>query len=239
GVAYLHGKTVRERAMALIEIAHPDFRSELRSAAVGRKLVPVSWELPTEATRYPSELEDGLEMVGAWGKSQYRIRPLRSSDADRLMEFFYSHEPDTVFDRYRYFKRQLHRDEALRLCTLDYNRRFAFGVFDASSRGDHLVAVARYRTDDRTKEAEIAVVVHEQHRRRGLATNVLRRLERQARRVGIVGFYGEVDPANVEAMAFLQDLGYELALDGVTQFYRAVHRFVGNGTSGRGNPAVS
>ena len=29
GVAYLHGKSIRERAKALIEIAHPDFRSEL------------------------------------------------------------------------------------------------------------------------------------------------------------------------------------------------------------------
>lgn len=30
GVAYLHGKSIRERAQALIEIAHPDFRKELQ-----------------------------------------------------------------------------------------------------------------------------------------------------------------------------------------------------------------
>ena len=29
GIAYLHGKSIRERAKSLIEIAHPDFRSEL------------------------------------------------------------------------------------------------------------------------------------------------------------------------------------------------------------------
>ena len=29
GVAYLHGKSIRERAKALIEIAHPQFREEL------------------------------------------------------------------------------------------------------------------------------------------------------------------------------------------------------------------
>ncbi|MGB8772626.1 MAG: acetyl-CoA hydrolase/transferase C-terminal domain-containing protein, partial [Terriglobales bacterium] len=29
GVAYLHGKTIRQRAQALIEVAHPDFREEL------------------------------------------------------------------------------------------------------------------------------------------------------------------------------------------------------------------
>jgi acyl-CoA hydrolase len=32
GVAYLHGKTLRQRAEALIEIAHPDFRARLEEA---------------------------------------------------------------------------------------------------------------------------------------------------------------------------------------------------------------
>jgi acyl-CoA hydrolase len=33
GVAWLHGKTIRQRAQALIAIAHPDFRDELGCAA--------------------------------------------------------------------------------------------------------------------------------------------------------------------------------------------------------------
>ncbi len=33
GVAELRGRTMRERAEALAEIAHPDFRAELRAAA--------------------------------------------------------------------------------------------------------------------------------------------------------------------------------------------------------------
>jgi acyl-CoA hydrolase len=33
GVAYLHGKSVQERAMALISIAHPDFREDLKCQA--------------------------------------------------------------------------------------------------------------------------------------------------------------------------------------------------------------
>jgi acyl-CoA hydrolase len=32
GAVNLHGKTLRERGEALISIAHPDFRSELRKA---------------------------------------------------------------------------------------------------------------------------------------------------------------------------------------------------------------
>lgn len=40
GVAYLHGKNLRERAEALIRIAHPAFREELTRAARERKLLP-------------------------------------------------------------------------------------------------------------------------------------------------------------------------------------------------------
>lgn len=40
GVAYLHGKSIRERAISLIRIAHPDFRPELLDAARQRKLIP-------------------------------------------------------------------------------------------------------------------------------------------------------------------------------------------------------
>jgi len=33
GVAELRGRTLRERAVALAEVAHPDFRDEMRDAA--------------------------------------------------------------------------------------------------------------------------------------------------------------------------------------------------------------
>lgn len=39
GIADLHGRSVRERAMALISIAHPDFRSELLNSAKGMHYV--------------------------------------------------------------------------------------------------------------------------------------------------------------------------------------------------------
>lgn len=39
GTAYLHGKTIRDRTRALIQIAHPGFRDELTSAARQRNLI--------------------------------------------------------------------------------------------------------------------------------------------------------------------------------------------------------
>jgi 4-hydroxybutyrate CoA-transferase len=42
GIANLFGKTVRQRSHELIEIAHPDFRSDLEQYAIGRKFFPQS-----------------------------------------------------------------------------------------------------------------------------------------------------------------------------------------------------
>jgi acyl-CoA hydrolase len=39
GVAYLHGKTIRQRAEALIAIADPKFHGELEEYAVQNKLL--------------------------------------------------------------------------------------------------------------------------------------------------------------------------------------------------------
>jgi 4-hydroxybutyrate CoA-transferase len=43
GVAKLYGRTIRERALALIEIAHPDFREELSAQAYELGLIPAAY----------------------------------------------------------------------------------------------------------------------------------------------------------------------------------------------------
>ena len=47
GAVNLHGKTLRERGEALISIAHPDFRAELRRNLAKIRPCPCSWQAPT------------------------------------------------------------------------------------------------------------------------------------------------------------------------------------------------
>jgi acyl-CoA hydrolase len=51
GVAYLHGKSIRERARALIEIAHPKFREELIAYCEKTKWLQRRDLVPAETTR--------------------------------------------------------------------------------------------------------------------------------------------------------------------------------------------
>ncbi len=228
GVAYLHGKSIRERATALIEVAHADFRPALREAAVARRVVPAHWELPTEADRYP----DTMEFQGEFGGRAVRIRPLRSADADRLMAFFYSHKPETIHGRYRFPKKSLPHEEALRLCTLDYRRRFALAAFVEKGGDEHIVGVARYVMSEQTRVAETAVVVHESFRRKGLARFLYTKLRERAQACGVREFTGEIGKDAGAAIALHRALGADVVLDGDAGVYRFIDRFEGSGNDG-------
>jgi acetyl-CoA hydrolase len=47
GVAYLHGKTIRERVRALIDIAHPQFREQLEAKAYDLHYLPRLYAMPS------------------------------------------------------------------------------------------------------------------------------------------------------------------------------------------------
>ena len=162
GVAYLHGKTIRERALALIQIAHPDYRQDLLDFTRERTYVDVPEELWQRLINpYPSEVEHSHQFGGL----STIIRPLKPTDERLLQEFFYSHDPQTIYNRHFGTKKNMSRREAAALCTVDYDRRMAMGAFadDHETEGEHLIGVARYAFDADGEEAETAVVVHDRH----------------------------------------------------------------------------
>jgi GNAT superfamily N-acetyltransferase len=204
GVANLHGRTVRERALALIAIAHPDFRGELLAAAQERRFIPPSHvALPEGGLPYPAEavgrerLRDVREVL---------VRPLRADDERALRDLFYSHSEETVHRRYGTVMRRLPPRQVEHFVTLDYDRRMALGAFVASGEAavaddfDRLVGVARYDLDPATNYAECAFVVHDELQNQGLGSKLLERLMKIARERGIEGFTALVSAGNSRMM---------------------------------------
>ncbi len=205
GVAYLHGKTIRERALALINVAHPEIRRELLDFVKQKQYVYADEQVWQQAVnRYPWDWEATEQFRDA----ELHIRPLRATDERALQEFFYSHDPETVYERYFAARQQLSHPEAALLCCVDYHRRMAFGAFHRVGKGERFVAVARYELNPRTNLAEIAVVVGEAWRSRGIGTALLTRLAAYARARGIAGFRSEVLPRNRAIRRLLLRLGY-------------------------------
>ncbi len=193
GVAYLHGKTIRERALALISIAHPDFRSELLDSCVKKQYVFQDEKvLQQDFSHYPADMDHKHQFK----RNRLRIRAMKVTDERTVQEFFYSHQPETVYNRHFTSKNQLSRHEAASLVCVDYQSRMAIAAFDRRDQQNYLVAIARYTLNPRRNYAETAVVVHEEYRRQGVAEYLLEQLSEYAEKQGIDGLYSEILPSN-------------------------------------------
>ena len=98
GVAYLHGKSVQERAIALISIAHPKFRAELTRAAVEAKyLRPEYADVEGKIVVGPPEFTSSYVLKDA---TLLNFRPMHPTDEPRLTELFHALSKEKIYYRF-------------------------------------------------------------------------------------------------------------------------------------------
>ena len=211
GVAYLHGKTVRERTLALIHIAHPKFRDELmRQARESRLVHPNQIALPQGLQPYPKKFETDHEFPGGL---KVHFRPIQPTDENLLKELFYSHTPATIYQRYFSQLKHLPHETVQRMVTLDYRDAMAIVGEIAWEGRQRLIAVARYYRDPATNWAEIAVIVQENFHRHGIAAFLLRHTVKVAAQSGIVGFTADVLPDNFAMLETFRKIATPVQID--------------------------
>lgn len=222
GIAYLHGKTIRERALALISIAHPEYRRELLDFVKKKHYVYEDEQVWRQALdKYPANLEEDRSFGGV----AMQVRPLKATDERTLQEFFYSLDAETVYHRFFGPKLQMAHLEAAKQVCVDYSGRMALAAFRHEDQAECMVAVARYEVNPRTNMAETAVVVHQDYRRKGLAGYLLRQMERHAKEQGIEGFCAEILPENAAMLRYHRGLGHTLVHSPETETYHVEYRF--------------
>ncbi len=203
GVAYLHGKTIRERATALIQIAHPRFRPWLLAEAKSRHIVYADQvELPFSMPVYPDRYERWIDLRDG---SRGFMRPIRMTDEPGLREMFYALSEETVYHRFFRSLPTMPHQRLQEWLKVDYEREMVL-VVTAGIEGDEaILAVARYDLDQRTNLAEVAFVVRDDNQGQGLGTQLLAALIDIAREHGIAGFTASVLADNVAMMRLFHD----------------------------------
>lgn len=193
GIAYLHGKTLRERAMSLINIAHPDFRSELLHAAKRRRIVYPDQIMPPAHRPYPAEHETVYVLRD---DSEVLVRPIRPDDEPMVRDMFYKFSEQTVYLRYHGALKSMPHNKLQVFCNVDYETEMALiGVVGNEERSE-IVGVGRYMTDPGKNEAEMAFVVGDDWQRKGLGTYLFQRLIEIGRHEGIRRFTADVIAEN-------------------------------------------
>ncbi|MDH7503314.1 MAG: GNAT family N-acetyltransferase [Verrucomicrobiota bacterium] len=190
GVAYLHGKSIQERALALICIAHPKFRAQLLREAIEAKYLAASMaEVEGKILVAPKEqrstyvLEDG---------TQINFRPIHPTDEPRMRDLFYALSQQTIYYRFMSHKRWVKRTEIQEFVYVDHRNEVTIVGTLPEAHGEDIIAAGSYYLDPKTNLAEVAFVVHDKWQNRGIGTYLLRYLGRIARRNGIRGFTAEV-----------------------------------------------
>jgi acyl-CoA hydrolase len=216
GVAYLHGKTVRERTLALIQVAHPKFRPWLLSEAKARHLVYSDQiELPIKAPVYPEDVEEWITLKDG---ARAFMRPLKLTDEPLLREVFYQLSPESIHSRFFRIMAAMPHEKLQEFLRVDYESDMAIVVLTDTSENAPVVAVAHYRLDPRTNYADAAFLVRDDWQRKGVGTQLMKRLADVARRNGILGFTADVLHGNHGMLQVFHRCGYpvesELA-DGV------------------------
>jgi GNAT superfamily N-acetyltransferase len=189
GVAYLHGKTMRERAMSLITIAHPDFRSELLHAAKRRRIVYPNQIMPPPQAPYPAEYETTVELADG---TEAFIRPIRPDDEPLMREMFYEFSEQTVYLRYHASVKAMPHNKLQVFCNVDYDTEMALIALVGTPGHEEVVGVGRYMTDAAKENAEVAFTVSDRYQRKGLGTHLFERLIEVARAHGISHFHAYV-----------------------------------------------
>ncbi|MBI5203275.1 MAG: hypothetical protein HY925_16915 [Elusimicrobia bacterium] len=192
GIASLKGKTLRERALALIQIAHPDFRDELVAAAKSWGALEPGRVLPPLVEPYAVELETSER----FGDVEVKFRPIKATDERRLKDLFYSQSRETTYRRFGIPLKRLSEKQVQELCAIDYRNSMAVAGFVQEGGRERMIAVGRYYADPSGGLAEAAFTVHDDFQGLGIGTFLVDYLAWIAKGRGLLGFRAEIAGRN-------------------------------------------
>jgi len=207
GVVNLLGKSYQDRAMALISIAHPDFREELFHQAKEMGLLSQDRKLAKNLHGvYPVKLEETLDV----GDTQVLIRPAKPVDERRIQEHFYGMEQQDVFTRFFSCKNEVCRDEVEGMAQIDYIKHLTIVAVVGESGFGSVVGVGEYFLDPSNNMAEVAFSVSPDWQGKGLGKILIRKVSEAARENGISGLYALVLSSNRGMINLFKTLPYRV-----------------------------
>jgi len=206
GSVNLFGKSIRERALALITIAHPRFRQWLLDEAKRMNYIYEDQALPPEGADYPGSYE-GLCLIRDKG---LLVRPVKVTDERAVQNLFYAMSRDDRFHRFLMHVSSLHHKQAQDLVTVDYTSSMALVIQNGQGRQDEIIAVAHIAPEESRgtrKICEFAAMVNPSWQNQGIGSFLLRRMISVGRDLGYSHMRAYVWEDNRQMLKAFENLG--------------------------------
>ena len=142
GVAYLEGRTVRERAQALTDIAHPDDRAWLVQEAKDKKILYQDQIfLESSARFYPEDIAATRKTRSG---REIRFRAIRPSDEEGMRHLFYRFSDEAVYSGYFHPVSSIPHAIMQGYVNFDWNQVMSIVGLTGEEGKGHIIAEARY-----------------------------------------------------------------------------------------------
>jgi acyl-CoA hydrolase len=213
GTANIKWRTIRERAQALIDIAHPNDRKKLIEEAKAEKLLyPDQIFLDSSAYCFPASVNERHLFKNRINVS---FRPIKPSDEEEMRRLYYRFSDKAVY--YRYFTplKDMPHSKMQKYVNVDYfNNMSVVGLVGKLDK-EHIIAEARYSKYPNTPYADIAFIVDEEYNGLGIATYLYKMLVRIAKERGLKGFKADVLSSNKPMMKVFEkaDIPFEAKIE--------------------------
>jgi acyl-CoA hydrolase/GNAT superfamily N-acetyltransferase len=207
GVANLFGKTLEERALALINIAHPDFRDALLETARRTGIIHPSRSLQRSIhSVYPFRLEEAKRIHG----EEILFRPVKSVDSRLVQEHFYHLDSRDVRNRFLHPRSSFGRRNISALLEIDYVQDLTIVAVTGEVGFEQVIAMGGYYSDPETNTAEVAFSVLPEWQGRGISSIIQLKLAQAARENGMLGLTAYVSPENEGMIRLFKKLPYRV-----------------------------
>jgi acyl-CoA hydrolase/RimJ/RimL family protein N-acetyltransferase len=203
GYAYLFGKSIRERALALIEVAHPSFRHWLLAEAKRLGYLREEQTLMSR-TAYPEEV---VKEVTLKNGTKVIIRPAKASDVRGLQDIFYHMTPQDVYTRFFTCLKSLSVSKAEHLCNVDYEKEMAFVATIGHLEDEQIIGSSCYVVNPSTNMADVAYMIRPEWKGDGLGSALQQRMVEYAKSKGLRGFTADILSENKAMLTLAKKCG--------------------------------
>jgi acyl-CoA hydrolase/GNAT superfamily N-acetyltransferase len=217
GIAYLHGKNIRERAMELIAIAHPKFRPWLIEEAKKLNLIYKDQAfVPGKKGEYPELLETqrttrtGLQIV---------LRPVKISDEPLVKDFFYSLSDQSLYRRFISVRRDIPHERLQEFVIIDYTQEMVILATTGDEDKEEVVGIGQYGIGQDVHSAEVAFAVRDTAQKQGIGTELLNYLIYLGKRNGLLSFTAEVLYENRPMLSIFDKAYFQIISSGGGVYY--------------------